>query len=158
MQPSVEAVVFAFNGTLIDTAAVTGRRHPGTPLPGVGGVMAEELRRPPARQVLQLLNLEHLSGRRIIVVTGWGEHLRPRVQDWLGTWEVPADEVLLRRAGDLRPDAFTRQELVAELQQRYNVVHAYEHRANIALAYDRLGIPVTLVGGAASNRRMPVAA
>jgi hypothetical protein len=64
----------------------------------------------------------------------------------------------LRRVSDHRPDAFTKAEIVAGLQERYELVHAYDNRADVARAYRRLGIDTTLTGTTAQAARRTAAA
>jgi hypothetical protein len=149
MRSLPEAVTFAFDGTLVNTALINhlvAGHHPACDAPDADRFYLETLVCPPVKQVAQLLTLERSIGRKIILVAAGRDHYRPHVESWLDLNGLAVDEICLRRISDHRPDALTKAELVTELQKRYDIVHAYEGRPDVARAYERLGIPVTLTG------------
>lgn len=158
---STEAVIFSFNGTLVDT---TGIRHlvaghqPVCDAPRADRFLLESVFCPPVQQVVQLLKLERSMGRKVIIVTEVRDHYRPHIQSWLDLQEVLVDEIRFRQVSDHRPDAFTKGEIAAAVQKEYDVVHAYESRTDVARAYERLGIPVTVTAGRTARRPAMAAA
>jgi hypothetical protein len=58
---------------------------------------------------------------------------------------IPFDALLMRTDGDWRPEVEVREELVTPLLDRYDIVHAYDSRADAAFLYEAMGIPVTLL-------------
>lgn len=142
MLPLPPAVVFGFDGTLIDTP-VPGRRS------GSIGSAAEPCYPDaarwclPLRQPVQLLGLERRLGRAVLLACSWPERYRPQVISWLDRHRVPVDVILMRAAGDRRSEALAGRETMLSLQASYDVVHAYEARADVARVYERLGVPVT---------------
>ncbi|MFB9714095.1 hypothetical protein [Arthrobacter methylotrophus] len=161
MQLLPEAVIFDFGGTLVDTSTIdhlVAGHHPACDAPEADRFHVESLLCPPVRQVVRLLELERSIGRRIIIVAASRDHYRPHLQSWLDLHSIAADEIHLRQVSDHRPDALTKRELVAGVQERHHVIHAYESRPDVARAYERLGIPVTLTGGALPSHRVAAAA
>lgn len=146
MQSLPEAVVFAFSGTLNDTAAIShliAGHHPACSAPGADRFQTESVLCPPVRQLVQLLNLERRIGRTVIIIAEARDHYRPHIQAWLDLHGVQVDEILLRSVSDPRPDALVKAALLAGLQKDFSVIHAYESRADVCRAYQRLGVPVT---------------
>ncbi|WP_354214702.1 hypothetical protein [Arthrobacter sp. UYCo732] len=149
MRSLPEAVVFAFSGTLNDTSAISyliAGHHPACDAPGADQFQLESVMCPPVRQIVQLLNVERSIGRRAIIITEARDHYRPHLESWLDLHGIRVDDILLRDIGDHRPDALTKASLLAGLQENVSVIHAYESRADVARAYERLGVPVTRTG------------
>lgn len=109
------------------------------------------------RQISQLLNLERSIGRAVLLVSADRDHYRPHIETWLDLNSLTVNAIHLRRVSDHRPDAITKAEIVAGLQERYDIVHAYDARADVARAYQRLGIDTTLTGGAGGGHRQAAA-
>lgn len=149
MRTLPEAVVFAFNGALNDTSDINyliAGHHPACDAPEADRFQTEAVMCPPVKQMVQLLRLERGIGRRVFILTGARDHYRPHVQTWLDLHGIRVDGILLRAVSDHRPDALTKAELLANLQQDFTVVHAYEGRADVARTFERLGVPVTRTG------------
>lgn len=147
MQTLQEAVVFAYTGALVDTSSIVhliAGHHPACDAPNADRYHLEALLCPPVRQVVQLLELERRIGRRIVLIAGARDHYYPHVQSWLDLHDISVDEIKLRHVTDHRPDALTKRELLRGVQDRFRVIHAYEARTDVARAYERLGVPVTL--------------
>lgn len=147
MRSLPEAVTFSFSGTLVDTAPIihlVAGHHPACDAPAADRFHLETLMCPPVHQIAQLLKLERSIGRTVILVSAARDHYRPHIQSWLDLNRLDVNEICLRSVSDHRPDALTKAELVAGLQQRYSIVHSYENRPDVARAYERLGLDVTL--------------
>jgi beta-phosphoglucomutase-like phosphatase (HAD superfamily) len=161
MRSLPEAVIFSFSGTLVDTSSIShlvAGHHPACDAPASDRFQLETMTCPPVRQIAQLLKLERSIGRTVLLVSADRDHYRPHLQTWLDLNGLSVNAIHLRRVSDHRPDALTKAEIVAGLQERYSIVHAYDDRADVARAYQRLGIDTTLTGGAAVSRRRPAAA
>lgn len=161
MRSLPEAVLFSFSGALVDTSSINhlvAGHHPACDAPAADRFHLETMLCPPERQIAQLLQLERSIGRAVLLVAADRDHYRPHLQTWLDLHGLAVNAIHLRRVSDHRPDALTKAELVAGLQERYDIVHAYEDRADVARAYERLGIGVTLTRGTAAAARRPAAA
>lgn len=155
MRSLPEAVIFAFSATLADTSSIqhlVAGHHPACDAPAADRFQLETLMCPPVRQVAQLLKLERSIGRTVILVTADRDHYRPHIQSWLDLNGLAVDLIRLRNVSDHRPDALTKAEIVAGLQESYDIVHAYEDRSDVARAYERLGLEVTLTHRMAGAR------
>jgi hypothetical protein len=161
MRSLPEAVTFAFSSSLVDTTLIShlvAGHHPPCDAPDADRFHLETLLCPPVRQVAQLLKLERSIGRRILIVTAGRDHYRPHIESWLDLHGLTADGIHLRQVSDHRPDALTKRELMAGLVEEYDIVHAYEGRSDVARAYERLGVQVTLTNRPAAGGRTAAAA
>jgi hypothetical protein len=142
------AVLFAFDGTLADVSAlahlVGGRRLAFTS-PAADAYYARTLAAPAHGQVAQLARLEKQIGRSLIVVCGRPEKYRAVTEAWLLFNNIPFDALLMRTDGDWRPEVAVKEELVTPLLDRFEIVHAYDSRADAAVLYGSMGIPATLL-------------
>lgn len=146
-----EAVIFAIDGTLIDSSPIDFLRPRSSTEPLPDRYLLESVLCPAHEAALKLLRLEHLMGRRIVITAfGRRDHYLPHTEAWLDRNRAPFHEAVLRPVTDRRPEAMLAVQAARRLQERYEVLHAYEHRPDVARAYGRLGIPVTLTSGAAA--------
>ncbi len=154
MRSLPEAVIVSFSGTLVDTSLINhlvASHHPSCDAPSADRYLLEAVMCPPVRQMAQLLNVERNIGRAVLLVSADRDHYHPHIQSWLDLNGMTVDGIHLRRVSDHRPDALTKAEIVAGLQDQYNIVHAYDDRSDVARAYHRLGIDTTLAGGQAGD-------
>ncbi|WP_230854490.1 phosphatase domain-containing protein [Arthrobacter terrae] len=161
MRSLPEAVIFSFSGTLVDTTRIShlvAGHHPACDAPAADLFQLEVVSCPPVQQVARLLKIERGVGRIVVLVAADRDHYRPHIQSWLDLNGLAVDEMHLRSVSDHRPDALTKTELVSVLQERYEIVHAYEDRTDVARAYERLGIGVTLTRGVTEIARDAAAA
>lgn len=161
MRSLPEAVIFSFSGTLADTSSIdhlVAGYHPACDAPAADRFHLETMSCPPVRQIAQLLNLERSIGRAVLLVSADRDHYRPHIETWLDLHGLAVTAIHLRQVSDHRPDALTKAAIVAGLQDRYEIVHAYDDRADVARAYQRLGIDTTLAGGAPGAVPRPAAA
>lgn len=143
------AVIFALDGTLADVTAlhhlVSGHR-PAFTAPGADEFYARSIAAPAVEAVARLARLEKLIGHEVFILTERPERWRAVSEAWLLLNEVPADRVLMRAAGDHRPDVLVKEGLLDSIAGR-EIVHAYENRADAAVLYESRGIPVTFLAG-----------
>lgn len=105
---------------------------------------------PPIAASIAILNALHASGVRIVFLTGRPEHTRERTLRWLranGLTEY--DELLMRPRGEFRAAGEFKAEVVRDLQERYELVCAFEDRVDVAEALRLAGVPVFLYGAGA---------
>lgn len=92
-----------------------------------------------------LVQLYHSAGYQIIFLTARSEDYYQTTVDWLNTHLDPSIVyiLLMKRAGDMRPDDIVKEELYyAEIAPNFEVEFALDDRDSVvAMWRDRVGIP-----------------
>lgn len=87
-------------------------------------------------------NLHH-----VIVVSGRPEEARQGTIDWLTTYGVQYDELLMRQAGDQRSDMIVKMEILRDvIAPQYNVIASIDDRPSVCEVWRKMGIPTFQVG------------
>lgn len=87
------------------------------------------------------------SNVEIIMVTARQEQYRSLTSYWLAMHDIPSDELWMRPANDYRPDYEIKKEILRKLEQKYNVLHAYDDNPAIIKLWAEEKIPYTTVPG-----------
>lgn len=91
---------------------------------------------------------EHfLEGTAVLIVTARKDRWWTLTSNWLGDNKVPYDELHMRRDDDDRPDYIIKEEILFELRERFDIIHAYDDNPNVIELWVEHGIPVTVVPG-----------
>jgi len=106
---------------------------------------------PPLQSVLDRV-LELSKGHDIVILTGRPDKYRPQTEAWIKQHRVPAVEVLMRRAGDTRPDFQAKADLMRELLKRREVVLALDDREPVCDEYRKLGVHAVLIQSDSLNQ------
>lgn len=145
-----KAAIFDFDGTLADVAPFYDR-YPvdlDSPEPEPWDDYHEATRyAEPIGWVLQLARMEARLGTAILVVTARAERWREPTSFWLDRNPIPHTELVMRPAGDNRPDAVMKGGLLAELQTRYDVRMAVDDRPSVVEFWRAAGLPTVHVPG-----------
>lgn len=102
---------------------------------------------PPHPWVHALARIEAEMGHAVIVATARDARWREVTSAWLDRYPIPHTELLTRRAGDRRPDAVIKAEILADLRTRYDVRLAVDDRPSVAEMWKAAGIPTVTVPG-----------
>lgn len=146
------ASIFDFDGTLCDVTTVL-------PLMPAGGDRTlrdltvwdpyhqATVDCPPHPWVHPLARIEARSGHSVVVVTARDERWRPVTESWLDRWPIPHVELVMRPAGDRRPDAQVKADALAALRSRYDVRLAVDDRPSVVAMWKAAGVPTVTVPG-----------
>lgn len=140
------AVIFALDGTLLDNAAIRhllSGHHPVFASPAAGDYVARSLLSPADTRMLQLALLEQALGHQVFILTSRPSLYRGASELWLARHGLTPDGILMRADGNHSPDAELKTAMAQAILEDHDVVHAYDDRADVVIAYDRLGIPST---------------
>lgn len=140
------AVIFALDGTLIDNVSIRhllSGHHPAFTSPVAGTYVARSLLSPADTRMLQLAILEQALGHKVFILTSRPSLYRDASELWLSRHGLVADGILMRAAGNHSPDAVLKAAMAQAVLEDHDVVHAYDDRADVVIAYDRLGISST---------------
>jgi beta-phosphoglucomutase-like phosphatase (HAD superfamily) len=105
---------------------------------------------PPIAASMEILRALHQAGIRIVFLTGRPEYTRPKTERWLqANGLTDYDELLMRPEREHRPAGLFKVEVIRSLQERYELVCAFEDRIDVADALREAGLPVFLYGAGA---------
>jgi predicted kinase/uncharacterized HAD superfamily protein len=91
---------------------------------------------------------KHLSfytceGTKVIILTARDEDGRTQTEAWLKKHDLPYDALVMRAAGDSRPDYVAKKEMLLKLMEVYFIEACYEDRLrNVNMMRDELGLHV----------------
>ena len=144
-----EAVIFDVDGTLVNTSDIVHLvlAHPKK----YDQFHYASVFSPPHGWVVEEVRRHFLLGRRIIIVTARKDRWWELTSNWLGDNKVPYDELHMRRDDDNRMDYIIKEEILFELQERFEIIHAYDDNPSVIALWQRHGIPTTVVPGWADN-------
>jgi len=115
------AVIFDIDGTL---ACCEHRRHhvvgPEKDWDAFFAAIEEDR---PKKLVVDLLNFMCSSNFDVLLVTGRGEDLRARTEQWLDDNAIHFDKLLMRSEGDFRPDTTIKTEIYRQYIEPFYDVH-----------------------------------
>lgn len=83
----------------------------------------------------------------ILIVTARGDQYRQTTKDWLHKYAVPYTKLYMRPVGDQRADVEVKREILAEIQETWNVVHALDDNPSVIKLWEEHRIPVTIIPG-----------
>jgi phosphoglycolate phosphatase-like HAD superfamily hydrolase len=105
---------------------------------------------PPIAASMEILQAMRAYGARVVFLTGRPEYTRPKTERWLAANGLSEYDLLLMRPdGEFRPAGEFKIDEVRKLQERYNIVCAFEDRIDVADHLRSTGIPVFLYGAGA---------
>ena len=135
-----ECVIFDIDGTLAD---MKGVRHPFE-WEKVG------LDNPITSVVNYYKMLASTTNTPIFIFSGRDGVCREQTLEWLYQQgiNIHPDDVVLREAGDTRPDTVVKEEMFdMKIKNRYYVSHVVDDRKAVCQMYESMGIKVFNVGG-----------
>lgn len=83
----------------------------------------------------------------ILIVTARGRQYDKVTRDWLYKYSIPYNELFMRDVGDMRKDVDVKRDILAEIEERWTVVHAIDDNPNVITLWEENGIPTTVVPG-----------
>lgn len=145
MSPKPRAWIVDVDGTLVDTSDI------------VHMVLAKPKKydqfhyasvfSPPHSWVVNEVREHFRRGDRVIILTARKIRWMDITCNWLEAQKVPYHEIHMRKDDDNRPDRVIKEEILFELQERYEIVGAYDDNPNVIALWTEHGIPVTVVPG-----------
>jgi hypothetical protein len=148
VRPSI--VICDVDGTLCDVRGI--RYHVDPSQPGFSGVKdferfhSESLNAPSHDWVVDLVREVSLAGHVVAIVTAREERWSFLTTLWLSEHGVPYDEIHFRRDGDNRADRSVKEDILAQIQSRNDVVLAIDDSPSIVSLWRENAIPTAVVG------------
>jgi phosphoglycolate phosphatase-like HAD superfamily hydrolase len=150
MTAKPEAVIFDCDGTLVDVTSI--RHHVLTKPKNFDAFHYGSIFCPANGWVVEELDGHRRDGKAIIVVTARERRWGTLTENWLADHAVEYHELHMRPTGDFRADTLIKGEILALLQERYEIRHAYDDNPAIIDLWTGHGIPTTIVPGWAEER------
>ena len=66
-----------------------------------------------------------------ILLTGRGEEFREETETWLEAHGIEPDALLMRMAGDFRPDYEIKREIAEVIEENYDIIGVFEDRPSV---------------------------
>lgn len=88
-----------------------------------------------------------MKGIDVLVVTARGAQYERTTRDWLYKYSVCYKKLFMRPIGDFRADADVKRDILAEIRETWDVIHALDDNPNVVKLWKDEGIPVTVIPG-----------
>jgi len=86
-------------------------------------------------------------GVDVLIVTARGSQYDKTTRDWLYKYGVPYTQLFMREVGDQRADVDVKRDILKEILQTWNPVHAIDDNPNVIALWQEYSIPTTVVPG-----------
>lgn len=91
--------------------------------------------------VVDQINMNKAAGRKILLVSGRDEECRDMTIDWLQTYDIHFDELLMRPKGSITKDSMVKKEIyLNQIEPRYNVLAVFDDRIQVIKKWNQLGL------------------
>lgn len=140
-----EATVFDLDGTLCDVGSI--RHLVLNKRKDYDGFAYMSSFCPPIEWVADKLRATYVKGETTIIVTARSDKWIELTLEWLYTNNIPYHLIRMRQNGDLRKDREVKEDILAELQENYEIVLAYDDNPAIVAMWEDHNIPVITVPG-----------
>lgn len=147
------AVIVDVDGTLVDVSSI--RHHVREMMNEDGSWKRKDfdafhkdsVNCPPIQATLDEINYWIEQGAAILIVTARSRKYYGPTAWWLAEHEVPHDAIYMREDGDYRKDFIIKKEILARIEQRFEVIHAIDDNPSVIDLWTSEGIPTTVVPG-----------
>lgn len=95
----------------------------------------------PIDSVIELVNMYHAKGYKVIFMSGRSDICEKETLKWLTSNNLPVHELHMRKDGDFRPDTIVKEELFfTYITNRYNVRIVIDDRNQVVSRWRALGL------------------
>lgn len=99
----------------------------------------------PRNEIVSLVK-DSYKGYPVVLVTGRPESIRHLTVEWLNGWGIEYDALLMREAGDRRPDYIVKAEILANYLERDKVKVVIDDRPRVVTMWREANLDVINVG------------
>lgn len=100
----------------------------------------------PHEDIIRLVQLEAATGTKVIIMSGREDCCKEDTIRWLEKYDVPFDDVFMRKTGDKRPDYIIKDELIREnVQDNYHVIYGLDDRNSVVNHNREMGYRILAV-------------
>lgn len=142
-----KAIIFDADGTLCDVRGI--RHYVRSKYKNFDMFHRSSLWSPANQEVVDMAVASHEAGLAVLVVTARNEAYREVTQKWLDDLDTPInyENIYMRPDGDSRKDIIVKREILASIQEDYDVVHAVDDNVFVNFMWGEEGIQTTKVPG-----------
>ena len=141
-------IVFDMDGTLSDIRQWRHLVAPGQKFRDFDTFHRSSFFSPPNEEVLQMAHDAQEAGLAIVIVTARSEPYREVTELWLKNHDVDFDNIYMRAEGDNRKDYDVKREILADILEDYDIVHAVDDNPAVnRMWFQSAGILTTIVPG-----------
>lgn len=148
-----KAVIVDVDGTLVDVSSI--RHHVRAMMNDDGtwkrknfdAFHRDSVNCPPIQETLDHVAYWIEQGCEILIVTARSRRYYGPTAWWLAEHEIPHTEIYMRTDGDYRQDFIVKKEILARIEQRFEVVHAIDDNPSVLDLWESEGIETTRIPG-----------
>lgn len=96
----------------------------------------------PIISVIYTIRALHAAGNVIILSSGRQDKDRKTTEDWMKLHGVPYEELYMRKTGDYRDDTIVKEEMLREIEKKYDIVGVFDDRIKVVDMWRRNGLHV----------------
>jgi len=99
----------------------------------------------PIWPVIQTIKLLKAAGATIIMMSGRSDECKAATRAWLRRYDVPYDDLFMRKAGDHRPDNIVKEQMLRKVGEAYDlssIVGIFDDRYQVVNMYRSKGYKV----------------
>lgn len=86
----------------------------------------------PHEDIIRSVQLEAAAGTKVIIMSGREDSCKDDTIRWLEKYDVPFDDVFMRKTGDMRPDWMIKDDLIREnVQDNYYIEYGFDDREQV---------------------------
>lgn len=100
----------------------------------------------PNYEVVQMLNNTVADGLAVLIVTSRKEKWRGLTSLWLAKNNITSHALFMRADNDNRPDYDVKKDILDNINQYWDVLHAVDDNPNVIRLWEDHNIPTTKIG------------
>jgi hypothetical protein len=100
----------------------------------------------PNFEVVQMLNEAFFDQMHVLVVTSRKEKWRGLTSRWLANNDIGHHALYMRKDDDHRPDYEVKKDILIDIKNHWDVLHAVDDNPNVIRLWEEYGIPTTKIG------------
>lgn len=147
-----EAVLVDVDGTLANVTSILHLIVKNHPKNDTGKSDYAEFHRqsqncPSKPDVVEEVSRLKSEGYKILIVTGRSDDYRHHTESWLDDNEIEYDKLFMRKSGDRRPSAEVKKEILDEISEKWDPIHAFDDDPSVIEMFGDSGLVTTLIPG-----------
>ncbi|MCA1839880.1 MAG: hypothetical protein LC723_06065 [Actinobacteria bacterium] len=152
-KPKKSAIIVDMDGTLVDVSSI--RHYVREALQPDGSYSKKNfddfhkasILCPAIWTTIDKVNWYWTNRYDVLIVTARSRTYDKTTKDWLYKYAVPYSELFMRDVGDQRSDRDVKADILAQIQEKWVVIHAIDDNPSVVSLWQDHGIDTTVVPG-----------